>query len=314
MPIFKSENNEDALKRKGVIILGCPRSGTTLLRRLLDSHPELSCPGETFLFRGAARFLKEDTISGGFPYGTMNALEGLEFDKETIKNKLRTFTTSFYEEIANREEKNIWVAKTAVDSFYIPEIESLFANQKNIKFICITRHGLDVISSLKEFSDDLQSYISELHYYIKEHQQPYEAFAHAWADVTKAIIEFSKNHPDKSHLVRYEDLVNDTDKILKTLTDFLEISPHPMDAESILQKNVVGGIGDWKSFKKTKIENTSIDRWKKDLSDNTVQSLSSILNPVLELANYEAIEGADNDEEKRRQEIAMMMMQAKGSD
>ena len=65
MPIFKSDNRENNEAEKGVIILGCPRSGTTLLRRLLDSHPDLSCPGETFLFRGAARFLKEDTISGG---------------------------------------------------------------------------------------------------------------------------------------------------------------------------------------------------------------------------------------------------------
>ena len=63
MPIFKSDNRENNEAEKGVIILGCPRSGTTLLRRLLDSHPDLSCPGETFLFRGAARFLKEDTIS-----------------------------------------------------------------------------------------------------------------------------------------------------------------------------------------------------------------------------------------------------------
>ncbi|HEY4117191.1 MAG TPA: sulfotransferase [Byssovorax sp.] len=31
---------------EGAVILGPPRSGTTLLRRLVDAHPNLSCPPE----------------------------------------------------------------------------------------------------------------------------------------------------------------------------------------------------------------------------------------------------------------------------
>src|SRR5579875_3741254 len=30
-----------------IFIVGCPRSGTTLLRRMIDSHPHLSCGPET---------------------------------------------------------------------------------------------------------------------------------------------------------------------------------------------------------------------------------------------------------------------------
>jgi protein-tyrosine sulfotransferase len=33
----------------GVVVLGFPRSGTTLLRRLLESHHDLCCPPETHL-------------------------------------------------------------------------------------------------------------------------------------------------------------------------------------------------------------------------------------------------------------------------
>ncbi|MBI3838011.1 MAG: sulfotransferase, partial [Planctomycetia bacterium] len=31
-----------------VFLIGCPRSGTTLLRVMLDSHPHLASPPETF--------------------------------------------------------------------------------------------------------------------------------------------------------------------------------------------------------------------------------------------------------------------------
>ena len=44
-----------------VVLLGFPRSGTTLLSRLLDAHPEISCPPETHLLSAASRFLSEQT-------------------------------------------------------------------------------------------------------------------------------------------------------------------------------------------------------------------------------------------------------------
>src|SRR5262249_35441572 len=31
-----------------VFVVGCPRSGTTLLQRILDAHPEIAIPPETF--------------------------------------------------------------------------------------------------------------------------------------------------------------------------------------------------------------------------------------------------------------------------
>ena len=35
---------------EGVLIVGVPRRGTTLLRRIFDSHPNICCPPETYLF------------------------------------------------------------------------------------------------------------------------------------------------------------------------------------------------------------------------------------------------------------------------
>ncbi|MFN3287835.1 MAG: sulfotransferase [Sphingomonadaceae bacterium] len=38
-----------AAPRRGFAIFGFPRSGTTLLSRLLDAHPQVSSPPETYL-------------------------------------------------------------------------------------------------------------------------------------------------------------------------------------------------------------------------------------------------------------------------
>lgn len=294
---------------KGALVLGCPRSGTTLLRRLLDAHPDISCPGESFLFRGCAQFLQQDTISGGFPYGAPSALEGIGFDESVLKNRLVTLATSFYEDVARKQDKSMWVAKTAVDSFYVPEIEYLLADNEDIKFICVLRHGLDVVCSLKEFSDDLQSYISELHDYICKYQQPYEAFAHAWADVTTDIMMFAEAYPQKCHVLRYEDVVADPEKIIKETLAFLGHEYEEGHISKALAHKNVGGIGDWKSYKKKEIGKESLARWEKELPDSTVSMLAPIVNPVLERAGYPEVQHAEDDEARRR-EIAMMMMQA----
>ncbi len=67
---------------EGVIVLGVPRSGTTLLRRLLDAHPDIACPPETNLIGAASRFLQEDRFAGGLSVGVVPGLHFCGFDEE----------------------------------------------------------------------------------------------------------------------------------------------------------------------------------------------------------------------------------------
>ncbi len=293
---------------QGIIILGVPRSGTTLLRRLLDAHPALCCPGETFLFRGCARFLEHDVISSGFDYGVLGALEGLGYQRGDVTARLRRFVTQFYEELAQKAGKPRWAAKTAVDSFYLPQIEELFTG--HARFICLTRHGLDVVCSMDEFSRDLQTYISEIHDYTKRYPRPFEAFAHAWADVTGALLDFAQRHKSDCHQLRYEDLVKNPDSELKKITDFLKLPALPKAAD-ILANKTLDGIGDWKSYKKTKMETAAVGRWSQQLPDATIEALAPIVNPALVRAGYEAVSAGSAEDQKRRQELARMMMQAR---
>ncbi|HEX2642137.1 MAG TPA: sulfotransferase, partial [Thermoanaerobaculia bacterium] len=46
----------------GLFILSCHRSGSTLLRFILDTHPELYCPPEVFL--GTTAFYMSNFLSG----------------------------------------------------------------------------------------------------------------------------------------------------------------------------------------------------------------------------------------------------------
>ena len=152
---------------QGIIVLGTPRSGTTLLRRLLDAHPDIACPGETNLLNSAARFMRSEKIAEGVDIGVMSGLRFCGFEEQDVLERLREFVFQFHREHARRAGKPRWAEKTAFDAFYVDEIERLCGDEAF--FICMIRHGMDVTCSLKELCDVNGGYLQELHEYVRRH-------------------------------------------------------------------------------------------------------------------------------------------------
>ena len=160
MEMVRSMNN------KGIFIVGCPRSGTTLLRQILDSHSQIAVvPESAFMIR-----LKQ--IS--FLYGNLNKRNNLinllndiksikrvsnwfpnidikEFAEEIIKkNKQVTIREVFckiYEFYAKEKNKFIWADKTPENLLQINQIKTNFPKAK---IIIVIRDGRDVALSLKK--------------------------------------------------------------------------------------------------------------------------------------------------------------------
>ena len=288
-------------------MLGAPRSGTTLLRRLLDAHPAIACPGETFLLKSAARFLKGETIGHGVDYGVLGGLEAAGFCGEEVRARLRQMTFGFLEDIADRAGKPRWATKTAVDSFYLDEIDGLFG--EHAYFVCVIRHGLDVIASMKEFSDEMQGYIEELHRYVRRYPRPLEAFAHAWVDVTGGLQSFAFRHPGNAVLIRYEELVRDPEATLRPVMELVGETWDQRMIEAPFQAARVDGIGDWKAYKRGSIDDSSVRRWR-NLPAGAVDQVAGIVGPTLQACGYPPIEPTPDDETKRKQELAKMLMSA----
>ena len=95
---------------------------------------------------------------------------------------------------------------------------------------------------------------------------------------------------------------------MKEITDFLALPPSEKTADEALKIKAVEGIGDWKSFEKSSVEKTSKKRWE-SLSAPTIERLDPIVKDTLARAGYDLIEN-NSDDQKRRQELAMMLMQA----
>jgi hypothetical protein len=288
---------------------GRPRP-PTLLRRLLNAHEDIVAPGETFLLTAAAKFLRGDTIVDGIDYGVLGGLKAAGFEERDVYARLRGLVFGFFDEIAARAGKRRWAAKTAIDGFYVDEIERLCAG--HVKFVILIRHGLDAALSLRDLCDANETYIGELHDYVARHRRPLEAFAHAWADATQSLLDLAERSDD-ALCVRYEDLVAAPQQTLSRLAAHIDEQWSDSLLERALNNHDVAGLGDWKTYARAGIDASSVGRWQA-LSDFAVARLAPIVNPMLARAGYDVIETEAPgcaDDAMRRYELSMMVTAAR---
>lgn len=300
------------LNHEGIIILGHPRSGTTLLRRLLNGHSNLYCPGETHVLNASARFIQAEKTAQGLDMGVLAGMHYCGIEDEDVLASVRNFAFSLLEKASSTQKGKRWVEKTAVDSYYINEIDKLFGD--HAYFIGIVRHGIDVALSSKDYSDGAGMYLNMFKPYINRYNQPLEALLRSWIDVTTNLIKFSQKHPDNCLLVRYEDLVDEPEEVLAHIFAFIGEEYSTDILTRGLTNTTDLGLSDDKCLLQNNVTKANINRWK-NLNKHQLAYLASIANPLLETLGYEAININENlsDNEARRQYELRMIMSAKST-
>src|SRR5258708_13374116 len=134
------------------IIVGAPRSGTTLLRLMLDSHPALAIPPETgFLklaanLKGRDRKLRERFVRALMTYPVeAPCWPDFEISEEALRTALTTITPfsiadgyrAFYRLYAGRFGKSRWGDKTPLYCMDLPTIRKALPDTR---FVHIIRH------------------------------------------------------------------------------------------------------------------------------------------------------------------------------
>jgi hypothetical protein len=299
---------------QGIVILGMPRSGTTLLRRLLDAHPAICCPPETNLLSAAARFLREEAFAGGVAIGVLSGLSFAGIAEQVVVARLRELVFGFLQDICRQRRKTRWAEKTAFNMFHLDQIEQLCSG--SCRFLCLIRHPLDVVCSIKELTDKMEMYVAELHTYIRQYPAPLEAFAHAWVEMHARLRRFVSDHPDDCLMLKYEDLVHHPAEELQRVFAFLG---EPADVPAILSQALHGtesiGLGDWKTYERQAIHTESVGRWR-HLSPSTLNWLVNIIAAEMELAGYPPIAAAPSprSEVARRQYELSLLVTHMGSE
>lgn len=186
-----------------VFLIGFPRSGTTLLEQILDSHPRLQTLDEKPMVEVLKRAFLE--MAGN----RTDALADLTDDQIFELRKI------YWEEAARhviRRPGTMLVDKLPLNIVDVPLLWRIFPEAR---FILAIRHPCDVTLSclMQNFgvNDAMVGFIS------------LEGVATIYAHVMDAWCEYAKRIPLHWQRIRYEDLITNFEPEARALLDFLGV-------------------------------------------------------------------------------------------
>jgi hypothetical protein len=208
------------LSTEPFFIFGAPRSGTSLLSRMLDMHPRLAVPFETHIFRHFGPLLpyygdlsqapsRQSLIDDILASPTIRYFEPpLERERVLAAAAAPTFgvvVDAVMASWAAQQGKARWGEKTPMHAFDWTLIGKSFPNARVIHLI---RDGRDVAMSVKQ---------------ARHGPKTIYAAAQQWSRYLAQMRVIRASIAEDSFLeVSYEDLVREPRRVLRTICRFLE--------------------------------------------------------------------------------------------
>ncbi|MER7501075.1 sulfotransferase [Nonomuraea pusilla] len=271
-----------------VFVIGCPRSGTTMLQLMLHSHPRMAVPPET-------RFLvpvyyrrrswgdlrapqRRKALAEWIATERTTKFRELKIDKDEYVRQcvegpgsLGSIIGTAFRMYAERFGKERWGDKRPS---YVKQVDMLLRLFPDAQFIHLIRDGRDCVASLKEmpwFTLDSFHAVS------------------TWAEAIDAGNRLRKSLPaDTYYELRYEDLTDDPSTELKKICHFLEedyspamISPREAASVAVPLHKV------WHSNTHGEVTRSRVGSWANRLEDWEIAIAEHVLGDRLEANGYE---------------------------
>lgn len=273
------------------VLLGVARSGTTLLRLMLDSHSEIASPAEAGLpalcmyLENVWRIVTSSRAGQELQVGELPpaAREGIATAMTTI--------TNYYCEVG---QKRIYCDKSLDSAQGLDAVHRTFPNTR---YILQFRHVMDVIASGIEASPWGFSRFGYGPFVQQSPENLVAALAQHWLANVSAAVEWERRHPSSCCRVRYEDLVAAPDRVYASVVSFLGAAAEPLDVSRVLAgSRWAVGPGDYKLSHTRSIEEDSLGRGKRVPIELLPEPLRSAVNHALVELGYEPLAASWNAE------------------
>lgn len=238
-----------------VFVLTGARSGSTLLRFILDSHPDLACPPETGLGGACAGMARVLGVLDGLCQAGVAGRGSVTVRAATA---IRQEVEAAYRDHLARRGKKRWCDKS-LDNVHCADL--LAKLWPRAQFVCLTRHCMDVIASVLEACPwglsgfGLDRYTAQ---YPGNNVAPAGA---SWLATARTMLAFEGKYPGRCRRVRYEDLVTQPEQVAAGIFSFLGVRQMPgITRECFRDQHEANGPGDAKIWFTSAVHAGSVGR------------------------------------------------------
>src|SRR5215208_6756369 len=181
---------EPAPVRGPIFIVGAMGSGTTLLRLMLDSHESIAIAPETGFMR-----IYSSIRTIPFKWSGRRWAQRLGWADDELDAEARKFFETIFSRYAEEQGARRWGEKTPQHTWHIAAMKRVFPESV---FVGLIRHpGAAVASNMRRFGHTARW-----------------ATTH-WERYNKEIARHADKHPRRMILLRYEDLVQHTEAVMR---------------------------------------------------------------------------------------------------
>lgn len=269
-----------------VFILSCERSGSTLLRYIVDTHPQVCSPAHLHLGQLCRSLYTTAFYSIG---------QAAEVADEAARERLaaaetRRVVDELMGRYARAKGKQVWCEKTTENLQYLRFLDEVFPDAR---FICLYRNCMDVAHSSIECSR--LGFIPELAPYVqKSPGNLVAAMVESWVDKTAGLLDFELAHASQCFRLKYESLVLHPSETLRAMFAALGLDWDESLLDAVFSTKHDQGSGDRKILFTKRINTDSIGRGSTLSRADIPAALLERMNELLARLDYPVV-GPDWD-------------------
>jgi hypothetical protein len=283
---------------QGIQMIGTQRSGSNLLRVILDQSEAIASPHPphilvTFvpllqfygpLDENAYKILINDVVdyveANPVPWEGISLNRDWIFENSTI-HSIFEINRLIYEQAAISKNARYWCCKSMANVHYADELEK---HNPGLKYIYLYRDGRDVAVSFKK------AIVGEKHIYH---------LAQQWAHDQQACIDLAERiGNNRFFALNYETLITQPEMLIRKLCAFLEIdySDNMLSFYNSNESKATAAAGEmWQNLEKPIMTNNK-GKFHKELTPLEIEIFELLSHQVLKKLDYPIFTALNNKE------------------
>ncbi|GGF22687.1 hypothetical protein GCM10010954_21890 [Halobacillus andaensis] len=251
-----------------ISIHGAPRSGTSWLGQLFDSSPET-----VYKFQPLFSYKFKNRV---LPHSTKGEIDQffkeLYVTKDVFLDQADKKKTGFYPSFKSKDYNPHSLVMKMVRYHYM--IPSFLKHFENTKVVGIVRNPAAVMNSWRKAPREfLPEWDFEEQWYFGESKnlfRPEEWYGfNKWKELTNLFLYMESKYPKKFKVVRYENLVRDTNNVIDDLFEFASLTKNSQTNDFIGKSKSLHHEDVYSVFKGKK----DIQEWERELPDNIINRI-----------------------------------------
>lgn len=263
-----------------IFLFSLPRSGSTLLQRVLMSHKDIVSVAEPWLMLPFSYAYKREGSLAEYSHSIAYAafedfINNLPNKEDDYYEALGIFANTLYSKQCLHNE-TYFLDKTPRYYYIIPQISKAFPDAK---FIFLFRNPVHVMSSMMQTW--CNGRLKKMYAYERDLNQG-----------PKALSEGYQLVKDKAYAIQYEEYVTNPEKFTKEICEYLELEFDEDMLSNFSSQDTKGRMGDPTGVKEYKIVDTkSLTKWEKTFGTSFRKRIvknyvESIDEDVLKIQGY----------------------------